>query len=304
MLQRPADGQRKPGWLKVKLPKGTGLQKFARVRQTLQENGLHTICEEGRCPNIHECWSGGTATFLAMGDVCTRGCRFCNVKTAAKGIALDEKEPEKIARAVKDWGLKCVVITSVDRDDLPDQGSEHFAKIIRAVKCESPETIVEVLIPDFRADTECLKRIAEAKPDVISHNVEVVKRLQFKVRDARASYENSLAVLENVKKLDSKIFTKSSLMVGLGETFEAVCEAMDGLRRRSVDFLTIGQYLQPTPMQIAVQEFVPPERFEEWRKVGEEKGFLYVASGPFVRSSYKAGELFIESVVKGRGAVG
>ncbi|MBI4052487.1 MAG: lipoyl synthase [Candidatus Diapherotrites archaeon] len=304
-MELPVLQQRKPDWLKVKLPKGTDLHKFARVRQTLEQNGLHTICEEGRCPNIHECWSGGTATFLAMGDVCTRGCRFCSVKTAARGIALDEREPDKIALAVKDWGLKCVVITSVDRDDLPDQGSAHFAKIIRAVKQESPETIVEVLIPDFRADIDCLTRIVDAKPDVISHNIEVVERLQFKARDARANYRNSLAVLENVKKLDSKIFTKSSLMVGLGETFEEMLGAMDDLRNAQVDFLTIGQYLQPTRKQLAVEEFVPPERFEQWKRVGEQKGFLYVASGPFVRSSYKAGELFIESVVKaGRDAFG
>src|SRR3989344_6676839 len=191
-MELPVLQQRKPDWLKVHLPKGVGVQKFAAIRQSLEQNGLHTICEEGRCPNIHECWSGGTATFIAMGYVCSRGCRFCSVKTALKGIALDEGEPAKIARAVKDWGLKCVVITSVDRDDLPDQGSAHFAKIISAVKQESPGTIVEVLIPDFRADIDCLARIIEAKPDVISHNVEVVERLQFRARDARANYKNSL----------------------------------------------------------------------------------------------------------------
>lgn len=273
---------------------------FQNVRQTIKNLGLHTVCEEAHCPNMSECWSGGTATFMVLGDTCTRGCKFCNVKTFYKGMSVDKKEPEKLALAVKEWGLEYVVITSVDRDDLPDQGAGHFSECIKKIKKESPEILVEVLIPDFRGNIDCLKKIISAEPDVIAHNMETVRRLQRTVRDPRANYQQSLFVLEKIKQLRPQIFTKSSLMLGFGETDQEVLEAMRDLREKGVDILTLGQYLQPSQKHIAVAEYVPQEKWEFFKMMGEELGFLYVASGPLVRSSYRAGELFVKNVMAKR----
>ncbi|BBM85906.1 lipoyl synthase [Candidatus Uabimicrobium amorphum] len=286
----------KPEWLKIKIEHDP---KFDDVRKTLSENSLVTVCEEAHCPNINECWSSGTATFMVLGDTCTRGCRFCNVKSGRYGANIDPMEPMKIAESVKKWGLDYIVITSVDRDDLPDQGSEHFAKVITTVHQQSPEVLIEVLVPDFRGDVKCVETVVQARPNVFAHNVETIERLQGRVRDNRATYEQSLMVLEYAKK--QGLYTKSSLMVGLGETEEEIAQTMDDLRRIDVDFLTLGQYLRPSLKHLEVVEYVHPDQFEHYKKIGLEKGFRYIAAGPFVRSSYKAGEFFIKSIVKENG---
>lgn len=285
----------KPHWLKIKPPT---TEKFSDIKKVMREHNLHTVCEESHCPNIPECWSGGTATFMVMGDTCTRGCRFCEVKSSAKPLPLDKFEPENLALAISKMGLDYVVVTSVDRDDLPDQGSGHFAECIRAIKRHDEKILVEVLIPDFRGDVDCLKRVVEAGPDVIAHNLETVERLQPTVRDKRANYKQSLSVLNNVKRLNPKILTKSSLIVGFGETDKEIVHAMKDLRKVDVDFLTIGQYLRPSDWHLPVTEYVPPERFDFFKMMGEEVGFKYVAAGPFVRSSYRAGELFAKSILR------
>jgi lipoic acid synthetase len=300
MTQLKVIQERKPDWLKVRLPTGEGLHKYGGIRETLKGMGLVTVCEEALCPNINECWGSGTATFMVMGDTCTRGCKFCNVKTAANGQKLDPLEPEKIAKAVKEWGLKYIVVTSVDRDDLADQGAGHFAECIREIKKQRPETIVEVLIPDFRGNEKCIDTIIEAKPDVIAHNIETVKELQSSVRDRRANYEQSLSVLRHVKKNAPEIFTKSSIMLGLGETDSQLFEAMDDLRKNNVDILTLGQYLRPSSWHLEVKEFVRPEKFAQLKEIGEQRGFAFVAAGPFVRSSYKAGEFFVQNIIEKR----
>lgn len=281
----------KPSWLKVRL--GTG-DTFTGLKQILRERNLVSVCEEARCPNIGECWSGGTATFMLMGDTCTRGCRFCAVKTARRGQALDPDEPLKIAEAVAQMGLDYVVLTSVDRDDLPDQGSNHFAQTIRAIKLADPRIFVEVLIPDFKGDSQCLQTIAEAKPEVIAHNLETIRRLTPFVRDQKASYQQSLDVLAHIKELNSELYSKSALMVGLGETQDELLTAMDDLRAVGTDILTIGQYLQPTQKHLPVQEFIHPDQFADLQAQAEQRGFLFVASGPLVRSSYRAGEYFMK----------
>lgn len=289
-----AVSKNKPEWLKTRL-QTTG--EFVKVGETVKNLGLNTVCESAHCPNISECWSGGTATFMVMGDTCTRGCRFCEV-THGKAKELDIFEPVKLAKAVKEFNLDYVVITSVDRDDLPDQGSTHFATCIKAVKKMNPGILVEVLIPDFRGREELIKNVVDAGPDVIAHNIETVRRLQRFVRDMRANYDQSISVLKIVKKLNPDVRTKSSIMLGLGETKQEVVEAMDDLRKADVDFFTIGQYLRPTKRQMAVEEYVHPEVFERLKSIGKQKGFHYVTSGPFVRSSYRAGELFIKSVLE------
>lgn len=284
----------KPEWLKILPP----TEKFQDIKTVLNEHNLHTVCEEAHCPNMSECWSGGTATFMVLGDTCTRACRFCAVKTGFPAALLDKNEPENLAKAVSKMNLDYVVITSVDRDDLPDQGAGHFAACITRIKEKDPEIIIEVLIPDFRGNTQLITKVIEAEPHVIAHNVETVRRLQRKVRDPRANYEQSLSVLEYVKKTNPRICTKSSIMLGLGEQDGEVIETVKDLRAIGVDILTIGQYLRPSSWHLVVEEFVPPEKFE-WFKQGAEKlGFLYVASGPFVRSSYRAGELFIKNVLR------
>jgi lipoic acid synthetase len=276
-------------WLRVSPPAG---EIYTKVKQSLRSRDLHTVCEEARCPNIAECWGAGTATIMIMGDVCTRGCRFCAVKSG-KPLLLDPDEPVKVAEAIKEWGLRYVVITSVCRDDLHDGGAEHMAETIRAVKSIAPTTIVESLIPDYRANLDSIKRIVESGPQVISHNIETVKRLSFKIRDARASYEQSLSVLKKCKEMKSGIYTKSSMMLGLGESEEEIIETMRDLRSVGVDMFTMGQYLQPTLSHSPVFEYISPQRFNDLRKIAETMQFVYVASGPLVRSSYRAGEFFL-----------
>jgi lipoyl synthase len=287
----------KPSWLKILPPK---TEKYGGVKQTIKDLGLHTVCQEAHCPNMSECWDSGTATFMVLGDTCTRACRFCAVKTGLKGNQIDPFEPKKLGVAIKKFNLDYVVITAVDRDDLADQGAGHFASCITEIKKANPNTLVEVLTGDFQGNKELIKTIVDAKPDVFAHNIETVHELQGPVRDYRANYKQSLSVLAEVKKINSAMHTKSSIMVGLGETREQMEHAMDDLRNRGCDFLTIGQYLQPSTRHITLQEYVSPETFADYKTIAEGKGFLYCASGPFVRSSYKAGEFFIKSVIDGR----
>ena len=289
----------KPSWLKVPLPGGDGYKKLKGLTKDLK---LNTVCEEARCPNIGECWKGdhATMTIMVLGDECTRRCRFCAVKTVMEAAPPDPDEPEHVGTAVGEMSLDYVVITSVDRDDLPDGGSGHYAECIRSVRHHAPETIVEVLIPDY-VDAN-LGTLMEARPDVLAHNVEVVPRLQRKIRDPRCSYERSLEVLRQAKALQPDVFTKSSLMVGLGETQEELFEAIGLLRDAGVDFLTLGQYLRPTANHAPVRDYVTPERFKELEVEARALGFLYVASGPLVRSSYKAGEFFATRLIRGRRA--
>ncbi len=285
----------KPSWLKVRPPAG---ERYLHVKRSLRRLGLHTVCEEARCPNLGECWGGGTATIMLMGAVCTRGCRFCAVTSGHPRGVLDPLEPWKVVRVLGEWGLDYVVLTSVARDDLPDGGAAHFAQTVRAIKRQHPHVLVEVLIPDFQGDLDALKTVVEAGPDVVAHNVETVARLTPRVRDRRARYDQSLRVLQAVKEIDPTRYTKSSIMVGLGETEPEVVQTMRDLRAVGVDFLTIGQYLRPTAKHLPVVEYVPPEQFERYKRIGEELGFLYVAAGPLVRSSYRAGEFFIASVLR------
>ena len=286
---------RKPEWLKVRLPGGG---EFAHLRAVLKRYNLHTVCEEARCPNLGECWGGGTAAFMLLGATCTRSCRFCAVQSGSRGDRVGPEEPERIARAAQELGLSYVVLTSVTRDDLPDGGAYHFAATIRAIKRVQPRALVEALIPDFEGDSTALEKVVEAGPTVIGHNLETVARLTPEVRDRRASYRQSLEVLQAVKELSPKIYTKSSLMLGLGETADEVLQAMRDLRAAGVDILTLGQYLRPTRRHLEVREYIAPEQFERYRELGEGLGFLYVASGPLVRSSYRAGEFFISELVE------
>ncbi|MBT9544758.1 MAG: lipoyl synthase [Candidatus Sericytochromatia bacterium] len=291
----PLPRQPKPPWLKVRLAGG---ENYVHLKQILRERNLHTVCEEARCPNLGECWGGGTATFMLMGDTCTRGCRFCAVKTAKRGQPLDPDEPQKVAEAIAAMDLDYVVLTSVDRDDLPDGGADHFARTVEAIRLAHPRILTEVLIPDFQGDQAALDRLIAARPDVIAHNLETVKRLSRQVRDAKADYQVSLDVLGYVKAADPTRYTKSALMLGLNETDAEIGAALDDLRAYQVDILTMGQYLQPTPKHLPVQHFVPPEQFEHWQQVCAEKGFLFSACGPLVRSSYRAGEFFIKNLLQ------
>lgn len=284
----------KPRWLKVKLPGG---ERYTGIKGRARELKLSTVCEEARCPNIGECWGAGTATFMVMGDICTRGCRFCAVTTRRNGRPLDPDEPRNLAEAIRELDLDYVVVTSVDRDDLPDQGADHFAACIRAIREHAPKTKVEVLIPDFRGDQGLLARVVAARPDVIAHNIETVEALQGTVRDPRAGYQQSLDVLEGVKRLDPTMFTKSSIMVGHGESEAELHETMGDLRAVGADFLTLGQYLQPSQSHLPVRAYHPPESFKAWELAGLAMGFRYVASGPLVRSSYKAAEFFIHQAL-------
>ena len=290
MLSEP-----KPSWLTVSPPSG---QSYQDLKRLFGELNLHTVCEEAHCPNVHECWGGGTATLMLMGDVCSRACRFCMVTPGRPNGVLDDTEPENVAFALSQMGLTYVVLTSVDRDDLPDGGASHFARTIRLVKERNPGMLVEVLIPDFQGDLADLRLVADARPDVIAHNVETTMSLTPTVRDPRAHYWQSLSVLRNVKKLDRQIYTKSSIMVGLGETEEEVTQAMAHLRQADVDFLTVGQYLRPSQRHLKVVEYVTPEQFSRYRAIGESMGFRYVASGPLVRSSYRAGEFYLRAAIE------
>ncbi len=288
----------KPPWLKVKMPGG---ERYQRIKARARDLKLHTVCEEARCPNVGECWGGGTATFMVMGGICTRGCRFCAVTTRRQGMPLDPLEPVNVAEAIAEMELDYVVITSVDRDDLPDQGAGHFAACIREIRARNPKTLIEVLIPDFCGEPELLRIVVEARPDVLAHNVECIERLTPTVRDPRAGYAQSLEVLRQVKLMDPERTTKSSLMVGIGETAPEMVQAMLDLRAVGCDFLTVGQYLQPTKKHLVVDSFVPPEQFAEYEQIGKDLGFAYVASGPLVRSSYKAGEFFIQQYLRKQG---
>ena len=292
-------GRRKPDWLKSRPPSGN---QFTEIKQTLRDRNLHTVCEEANCPNMGECWSGGhdgpgTATFMLMGDRCSRGCNFCDVATGGME-PLDPEEPANVADAVAEIGLDYVVLTSVDRDDLADGGSAHFAETIRAIKRRDADVLVETLIPDFQGDPDAVDRIVEAGPDVIAHNVETVERLQWPVRDRRATYEQSLSVLDRIDRT-ADVYTKTSLMLGVGEYAHEVYRTLGDLREVGVDVVTFGQYLQPSRSHLDVFEYVHPDVFETWREVAEaEFDFLYCASGPMVRSSYRAGELFVDAVLR------
>jgi lipoic acid synthetase len=277
----------------MKIPSG---ENYLKVRKTLQKYNLHTVCEEASCPNVSECWGVGTATIMIMGDVCSRGCKFCNVETG-KPFELDSEEPQHVAQAIKEWNLRYVVITSVCRDDLPDEGSEHFAKTIQCIKSECPNIVVESLIPDFSGNEKFIETIVKAKPNVMGHNIETVKRLSPTIRDLRANYNQSLKVLKYVKELDSSIFTKSSLMLGLGESEEEIIQTAQELRAVDVDIITLGQYLQPSLSHLSVKEFVTPEKFYQLKLDLKKLGFLHVESGPFVRSSFRASDV-IDLIIK------
>jgi len=295
----PAPRSPKPAWLKIRPPGGG---QYAALKQQLRERGLVTVCEEARCPNVEECWGGGTATLMLMGDTCTRGCSFCAVKTARLGRPLDPQEPARAAESVALMGLDYVVLTSVDRDDLPDGGAGHIAACVRAVRERNPHTLVEVLIPDFAGDEAALGTLLASQPDVVAQNLETVERLTRRVRDPRAGYAQTLALLGAVKRRWPGRVTKSSLMLGLGETEAEVQTALADLRAEDVDVVTLGQYLQPTPRHLPVERYVPPEEFEGWRERALRAGFRSVASGPLVRSSYRAGEIAIrELLLEARG---
>ncbi|XP_078684572.1 lipoyl synthase, mitochondrial [Branchiostoma floridae x Branchiostoma belcheri] len=290
---------RLPPWLKREIPIG---KNYHNLKGTLRELNLATVCEEAKCPNIGECWGGGedktaTATIMVMGDTCTRGCRFCSVKTARRPPPLDPNEPVHTAEAISRWGVDYIVITSVDRDDVADGGSSHFSQCVKEIKKRMPSLLVECLTPDFRGDMEAVATVAKSGLDVYAHNIETVKRLTPFVRDPRAKYDQSLQVLSHVKKTVPDMVTKSSIMLGLGESDQEVRTAMEDLRSVGVDCLTLGQYMQPTKRHLKVQEYVTPAKFKHWEDVGGEMGFAYTASGPLVRSSYRAGEFYIKNLL-------
>lgn len=278
---------RKPEWLRVRAP-GSG--QYNETKSIVRENRLHTVCEEAACPNIGECWSQKHATMMIMGEICTRACAFCNVTTGLP-TQLDPDEPRRVAEAVAKMGLKHVVITSVDRDDLLDGGARHFAEVVTAIRAAAPGTTIEILTPDFLRKEGAETVVIDSKPDVFNHNLETVPRLYLKIRPG-ARYYNSLRLLDRVKQRDPSQFTKSGLMVGLGETKEEVMQVMDDMRSAGVDFITIGQYLQPTRKHAAVERFVTPEEFKAYEAIARAKGFLMVSSSPLTRSSHHAGDDF------------
>ncbi len=279
---------RKPEWIRVRAPAGRG---YAETREIVQSNRLVTVCEEAGCPNIGECWEKKHATMMIMGEICTRACAFCNVSTGMP-LALDDDEPRRVAQAVAQMGLEHVVITSVDRDDLEDGGARHFAEVVHAIRRAAPGTTIEILTPDFLRKTGWEKVVIDARPDVFNHNLETVPRLYLSIRPG-ARYYHSLRLLEKVKERDPSQFTKSGLMVGLGESREEVMQVMDDMRSAGVDFLTIGQYLQPTRKHARIDRFVTPDEFRAYETIARAKGFLMVASSPLTRSSYHAGEDFL-----------
>lgn len=295
---------RLPSWLKTPIPDSNNYQ---RLKKDLRGLNLHTVCEEARCPNISDCWGGddksaATATIMLMGDTCTRGCRFCSVKTSRAPPPLDPHEPENTAEAISRWGLGYIVLTSVDRDDLVDGGARHFAETVIKIKQKAPNMLVECLTGDYAGDTEMVSLVARSGLDVYAHNVETVEALTPQVRDRRAKFQQSIRVLDAAKKARPDLITKTSLMLGLGETEEQLWDALRQLRAVNVDVVTFGQYMRPTKRHMAVHEYVTPDQFELWRQRALDMGFLYCASGPLVRSSYKAGEAFIENVLKKRRA--
>lgn len=281
----------KPQWLKAKLPTKT---EFKTIKKMLHKQNLHTVCEEAFCPNRTECWESGTATFLLMGTYCTRSCRFCDVETRNPHQYLDPDEPIKLAQTVKELGLKYVVLTSVTRDDLQDGGASHISQCILEIRKINPNILIEALIPDFQGNLNAVRMVIKSKPEVLGHNIETTEPLTPLVRDKRASFKQSIKVLEEIKRIDQEILTKSSLMLGLGESDEEILTALRELRKVEVDIVTLGQYLQPSRKHLAVVEYIEPQRFEYWKNVAQEMGFLYVASGPLVRSSYRAGEYYIK----------
>jgi lipoic acid synthetase len=285
----------KPPWLKVRAPGG---DRYAELRSTFRSLDLHTVCEEARCPNVGECWSEGTATVMLLGDTCTRGCRFCAVTTGQPRGAVDVREPEHVARALSRMPLQYVVMTMVDRDDLLDGGADHVAKTVRRLKELRPDMLVETLVGDFGGHLDAVDTTVDAQPDVWAHNIEVVRRLQRTIRDVRCSYEQSLRVLARAKERRPEAITKSSIMVGIGETDDEVLETMRDLRAVGVDIVTVGQYLRPTPRHATVDRYVEPARFDAFAAEGRAMGYAFVASGPLVRSSYKAAEVFVRSVLR------
>lgn len=297
---------RLPSWLKTPIPDSAN---YKRIKKDLRGLKLNTVCEEARCPNISDCWGGSdksaaTATIMLMGDTCTRGCRFCSVKTNRAPGPLDPHEPENTAEALSRWGLGYVVLTVVDRDDLADGGAHHLAETVMKIKQKAPSILVECLSGDFRGDTEMAALVARSGLDVYAHNVETVEALTPQVRDRRATFQQSLRILEAAKKAKPSLITKTSMMLGFGETDEQMWDALRQLRASNVDVITFGQYMRPTKRHMPVYEYVTPDKFELWRQRALEMGFLYCASGPLVRSSYKAGEAFIENVLKKRRAAG
>lgn len=295
MSAAPSRFAPKPPWLKVRAPGG---ERYNALKETFRSLDLHTVCEEARCPNVGECWSEGTATVMLLGDTCTRGCRFCAVTTGQPRGAVDVREPEHVARALSRMPLQYVVMTMVDRDDLLDGGAGHVAKTVRRLKELRPDMLVETLLGDFGGHLDHVDTTVDARPDVWAHNIEVVRRLQRSIRDVRCSYEQSLGVLRRAKQHAPDAITKSSIMVGIGETDDEVVETMRDLRAAGVDVVTVGQYLRPTPKHAAVDRYVEPERFEAFAREGRSMGFAYVAAGPLVRSSYKAAEVFVRSVLR------
>lgn len=285
-----SDEPKKPAWLKVRAPGG---ENYTRIKSTLRGLQLHTVCEEARCPNVGECWSKGTATVMILGDTCTRGCRFCAVGKGNPRGLVDVREPENVALAVARLGLRYVVLTMVDRDDLPDGGAEHVAQTVRALHGIQPGLLVETLVGDFAGRAQDIATVLASEPDVFAHNIEVVRRLTRKMRDQRCGYERSLEVLRTAKQLGRSRYVKSSLMVGIGETDEEILEALHDLRLNGVDIVTLGQYLRPTSRHAPVVSYRTPEEFERWQIAGREMGFAFVASGPLVRSSYHAAEGFV-----------
>ena len=299
-LRRPKVGAPmpvgRPSWFHVPAP--SQKSRYQQVKDSLQHLNLNTVCEEAQCPNIGECWNGGTGTIMLLGDTCTRGCMFCAVNTNSTPPAPDPFEPFQTAQAVSAWGVDYIVLTSVDRDDLPDGGAQHFATTVQLLKERQPDLLVECLVSDFQGHPESIRTLATSGLDVYAHNVETVPRLQPYVRDARANYPQSLRTLAYAKECQPKLYTKTSIMVGLGETKEEVIQTMKDLRAIDVDVLTLGQYLRPTDHHLSVVEYITPETFAEYKRIGEEMGFKYVASGPMVRSSYRAGEFFMEHMIK------
>jgi len=297
-----ANAPRLPSHLKTKIPTGPS---FTKIKADLRGLGLHTVCEEARCPNIGECWGGGgkekaTATIMLMGDTCTRGCRFCSVKTSRAPPPLDPHEPENTAEAIRRWGVGYIVLTSVDRDDLPDGGAAHFAETIVKIKQKAPNILVEALTPDFQGHMASVGLLARSGLDVFAHNVETVESLTPQVRDRRAKYRQSLAVLKHAKESGARV-TKTSVMLGLGELDDEVEQTLCDLRNAKVDVVTFGQYMRPTKRHMKVTRYLSPAEFDRWKKVADDMGFLYVASGPLVRSSYKAGEFYLENILRGGG---
>lgn len=280
--------ERKPPWLRISMQTS---EEFNAVKQTVDNHHLSTVCEESHCPNRNECWSNGTATIMVMGSVCTRACRFCSVDTGNPNGWLDPKEPENCARSVELMNLRYIVITSVDRDDLPDGGAQHYADCVKAIKKRNPTTAVEALTPDFNGDKDCIATVVNSGLEVFAQNVETVKRLTKKVRDPRAGYQQTLDLLAYGKTIRPDILTKTSLMLGLGETDDEIRQAMEDMRRHDIEILTLGQYLQPTKNHLKVERWVHPDEFDRYREIGLQLGFMEVAAGPMVRSSYRADKI-------------